>query len=157
MADAGTSIIEPLALFSEYGMRFHNRESVHHLVNPLHCHHSYIVRSILLFNVNNTLFAPPIINRIGAVKAAGWRAAPQGADVVALVVVAHLCACPSCTRKSVGRRARVQCGQRRDKTLSYIAIELDVDVVQLQRYKEAFISTLLLLCAFVALSCLPIG
>lgn len=56
LVDAGASIIEPLALSSEYGMTFHNRESVRHLVNLLHRHHSDIVRSISLFDVNNTLF-----------------------------------------------------------------------------------------------------
>jgi hypothetical protein len=42
--DAGASIIEPLAVSSEYGMNLQNRESIGQLISVLHRRHSDIVR-----------------------------------------------------------------------------------------------------------------
>ena len=56
LVDAGASIIEPLAVASEYGMTFRSRESVRQLVSLLHRRHSDIVRSITVFDAQNNLF-----------------------------------------------------------------------------------------------------
>lgn len=56
IVSAGTNIIEPLAVASEYGMSFRNRDTVRQLINLLHRRHSNIVRSISVFDVDNKLF-----------------------------------------------------------------------------------------------------
>ncbi len=57
LIDAGASIIEPLAVASEYGMTFREREPVKRLISRLHRNHSDIVRSISVFDGDNKLFA----------------------------------------------------------------------------------------------------
>ena len=46
LEDAGASIIEPLAVSTEYGMSLQNRESIGQLISVLHRRHSDIVRGI---------------------------------------------------------------------------------------------------------------
>lgn len=146
LVDAGASIIEPLALSSEYGMTFHNRESVRHLVNLLHRHHSDIVRSISLFDANNTLFVTSNYQQnMARLKLPDGAPMPEGLTLLrtgpSLIM-----------RTPIVREGSLPDGERAYgaasdaiKPLGYIAIELDMDAVRLQQYKEAFVSTLLLL------------
>ncbi|MDI9229578.1 two-component sensor histidine kinase BarA, partial [Serratia bockelmannii] len=54
--DAGSNIIEPLAVSSEYGMTWHNRDAIRELVSLLHRRHSDIVRAITIFDNNNHIY-----------------------------------------------------------------------------------------------------
>lgn len=56
LEDAGASIIEPLAVSSEYGMNLQNRESIGQLISVLHRRHSDIVRAISVCDEHNKLF-----------------------------------------------------------------------------------------------------
>jgi two-component system sensor histidine kinase BarA len=56
LEDAGASIIEPLAVSSEYGMNLQNRESIGQLISVLHRRHSEIVRAISVYDEHNRLF-----------------------------------------------------------------------------------------------------
>lgn len=56
LEDAGASIIEPLAVSSEYGMNLQNRESIGQLISVLHRRHSDIVRAISVYDEHNRLF-----------------------------------------------------------------------------------------------------
>ena len=56
LEDAGASIIEPLAVSSEYGMNLQNRESIGQLISVLHRRHSDIVRAISIYDSHNRLF-----------------------------------------------------------------------------------------------------
>lgn len=56
LEDAGASIIEPLAVSTEYGMSLQNRESIGQLISVLHRRHSDIVRAISVYDENNRLF-----------------------------------------------------------------------------------------------------
>lgn len=60
LEDAGASIIEPLAVSTEYGMSLQNRESIGQLISVLHRRHSDIVRAISVYDENNRLLSPPI-------------------------------------------------------------------------------------------------
>ncbi len=66
LEDAGASIIEPLAVSSEYGMNLQNRESIGQLISVLHRRHSEIVRAISVYDSHNRLFVPPITSSIPA-------------------------------------------------------------------------------------------
>ncbi len=61
LEDAGASIIEPLAVSTEYGMSLQNRESIGQLISVLHRRHSDIVRAISVYDENNRLFVSPPI------------------------------------------------------------------------------------------------
>lgn len=60
LEDAGASIIEPLAVSTEYGMSLQNRESIGQLISVLHRRHSDIVRAISVYDENNRLFVTSI-------------------------------------------------------------------------------------------------
>ncbi len=60
LEDAGASIIEPLAVSSEYGMNLQNRESIGQLISVLHRRHSEIVRAISVYDSHNRLFVTSI-------------------------------------------------------------------------------------------------
>ena len=59
LEDAGASIIEPLAVSTEYGMSLQNRESIGQLISVLHRRHSDIVRAISVYDETDSL-SPPI-------------------------------------------------------------------------------------------------
>ncbi|MGF1763107.1 two-component sensor histidine kinase BarA [Aliivibrio kagoshimensis] len=56
LISTGTSIIEPLAISSEYGMTTKSREAVRRLISYTHRKHSKIVRSIAVFDSTHELF-----------------------------------------------------------------------------------------------------
>jgi len=87
LEDAGASIIEPLAVSSEYGMNLQNRESIGQLISVLHRRHSDIVRAISVYDEHNRLFvtsnfhldpAQPADPQRYAVPAPSERTAPRG-------------------------------------------------------------------------------
>lgn len=59
LEDAGASIIEPLAVSTEYGMSLQNRESIGQLISVLHRRHSDIVRAISVYDENNPGYLRP--------------------------------------------------------------------------------------------------
>jgi two-component system sensor histidine kinase BarA len=66
LEDAGASIIEPLAVSSEYGMNLQNRESIGQLISVLHRRHSEIVRAISIYDSHNRLFVTSNFSSIPA-------------------------------------------------------------------------------------------
>ena len=60
LEDAGASIIEPLAVSTEYGMSLQNRESIGQLISVLHRRHSDIVRAISVYDEIIDSLSPPI-------------------------------------------------------------------------------------------------
>ncbi|MFA0697658.1 two-component sensor histidine kinase BarA, partial [Vibrio sp. 10N.222.49.C9] len=53
---AGTNIVEPLAIASEFAMLQQNREAVRRLISYSHRKRSDVVRSIAVFDANHELF-----------------------------------------------------------------------------------------------------
>ncbi|MEI2265724.1 two-component sensor histidine kinase BarA [Erwinia sp. CGal63] len=145
LVDAGVNIIEPLAVASEYGLTFHSKESVRQLVSLLHRRHSDIVRAITVFDAQNQLFVT-----------SNYRAS---ADKLRMPADARLPATFSYQRlgNSVILRTPIlsesyypdespnEEAKPNGNPLGYVAIELDLQSVRLQQYKEVFVSTLLLL------------
>ncbi len=56
LEDAGASIIEPLAVSSEYSMALQDREAIGQLISVLHRRHSDIVRAISIYDGKNDVF-----------------------------------------------------------------------------------------------------
>jgi len=152
LTDAGINIIEPLAVSSEYGMTFRSRESVRQLVSLLHRRHSDIVRAISVFDDHNQLFVTsnylqsPDLLRLpdNVTLTTRYQKERHGNSVILRTPILsesyYPDESPSWDVKPTGN------------PLGYVAIELDLQSVRLQQYKEVFISTLLvLLCLCIAM------
>ncbi|MBM7343652.1 two-component sensor histidine kinase BarA [Pantoea coffeiphila] len=152
LTDAGINIIEPLAVSSEYGMTFRSRESVRQLVSLLHRRHSDIVRAISVFDDHNRLFVTsnylqnPDLLRMpdNTPLTARYLKERHGNSVILRTPILSESYYPD---ESPGWDAKPT-----GNPLGYVAIELDLQSVRLQQYKEVFISTLLvLLCLCIAM------
>ncbi|KAB7898311.1 two-component sensor histidine kinase BarA [Rouxiella sp. S1S-2] len=144
LIDSGASIIEPLAVASEYGMTFRERAPITRLINRLHRTHSDIVRAISVFDNHNTLFTTSnALRDTGLLQVEPGEPLPQELTLmragdslilrIPIIAENHTDAGDGAFRESA------------DHFLGYIAIELDLSSVRLQQYQEVFVSTLLLL------------
>lgn len=151
IVSAGTNIIEPLAVASEYGMSFRNRDTVRQLINLLHRRHSNIVRSISVFDVDNKLFVTSNYNYNSS-----QLRLPQGEPIPDSLMLSYrgdslILRMPIVSESNLSSEQASGQGES-DHILGYIAIDLDLQSVRLKQYKEIFISTLLLLfCMCVAI------
>ncbi len=151
LVDAGASIIEPLAVASEYGMTFRSRESVRQLVSLLHRRHSDIVRSITVFDAQNNLFVTSNYHH-NFTQLQLPKGVPIPTDLMltrrgdSLILRTPILAESQYPDQTAGS------DPQQDNRLGYVAIELDLQSVRLQQYKEVFVSTLLLLlCMCIAI------
>lgn len=151
LVDAGASIIEPLAVASEYGMTFRSRESVRQLVSLLHRRHSDIVRSITVFDAQNNLFVTSNYHHNFA-----QLQLPKGVPLPTELMLTRrgdslILRTPILSENQYPDET-ADGGSHPDNNLGYVAIELDLQSVRLQQYKEVFVSTLLLLlCMCIAI------
>ncbi len=152
LEDTGANIIEPLAVSSEYGMNVHNRESIRQLVSVLHRRHSDIVRAISVYDENNRLFVTSNFqtdpDRLqlphGASMPPGLTVSRSGDTLIMRT--------PILTERYSPDESEVADAKSNSNTLGYVALELDLQSVRLQQYKEIFTSTLLmLLCVGIAM------
>lgn len=139
LEDAGASIIEPLAVSSEYGMNLQNRESIGQLISVLHRRHSDIVRAISVYDDHNRLFVT-----------SNFHLDPSQMQLPA--------GAPFPRRLSVDRHgdimdeSAIADAKNTKNMLGYVALELDLKSVRLQQYKEIFISSVMMLfCIGIAL------
>ncbi len=149
---AGASIIEPLAVSSEYGMSFHNRESIRQLVSVLHRRHSDIVRGISVYDENNRLFVTSnyqldhSLLRLpeGAPQPRKLTVTRRGDDIILRT--------PIISERYSPDESEITEAKPANNMLGYVALELDLRSVRLQQYKEILTSTLLvLLCMGIAM------
>ncbi|AOV96127.1 two-component sensor histidine kinase BarA [Edwardsiella hoshinae] len=140
LVDAGASIIEPLAVASEYGMTARNREAVRQLIGLLHRRHSDIVRAIAVFDGQNRLFVTSNYHHNYAPLQLPENSPPPTDLMLSKHGDALILRTPI-----ISERNQAQTPNGADSSLGYIAIELDLRSVRLQQYKEVFIATLLLL------------
>ncbi|CCN83845.1 Signal transduction histidine-protein kinase barA [Vibrio nigripulchritudo SFn27] len=143
LISTGKSIIEPIAIASEYGMTQQSREAVRRLISYAHRKNSDIVRSIAVFNARHELFVTsnfhpnfesltfpkdqpiPLLSTIKLVD-------------TDLVIRTPILAEGQFTN-NVGNKTEL------NQALGYIAIELDLSAVRLQQYQEIFAALLVLL------------
>ncbi|AKH88282.1 two-component sensor histidine kinase BarA [Edwardsiella tarda] len=139
LVDAGASIIEPLAVASEYGMTSRNREAVRQLIGLLHRRHSDIVRAIAVFDGQNQLFVTSNYHHNYAPLQLPENSPPPTDLMLSKQGDALILRTPI-----ISENNQAQTPNGAD-SLGYIAIELDLRSVRLQQYKEVFVATLLLL------------
>ncbi len=152
LEDAGASIIEPLAVSSEYGMNLQNRESIGQLISVLHRRHSDIVRAISVYDSQNRLFVtsnfqlnPSELRLENGAKFPRQLSAVRKGDVMILRT-------PIVSESYSPDESPMTDAKMPGNMLGYVALELDLKSVRLQQYKEIFISSVMMLfCIGIAL------
>lgn len=152
LESAGASIIEPLAVSSEYGMSFHNRESIRQLVSVLHRRHSDIVRGISVYDENNHLFVTSNYQLDHSLLKL-----PDGAPQPRRLTVTRrgddlILRTPIISERYSPDESEITEAKAANNMLGYVALELDLRSVRLQQYKEILTAALLvLLCMGIAM------
>ncbi len=134
LEDAGASIIEPLAVSTEYGMSLQNRESIGQLISVLHRRHSDIVRAISVYDENNRLFVTsnfhldPSSMQLGSnVPFPRQLTVTRDGDIMILRT-------PIISESYSPDESPSSDAKNSQNMLGYIALELDLKSVRLQQY-----------------------
>lgn len=152
LEDAGASIIEPLALASEYGLNFQNRESVGQLVSLLHRRHSETVRAISIYDNQNRLFVTSNSTLESHIlQLTPGRKLKSGVTIARdgdkLIMRTPIVSSAYSADESPATQAKAP-----DNRLGYVALDLDLKSVRIQQHKEVVTATsMLLLCMGFAL------
>ncbi|GAB6264112.1 two-component sensor histidine kinase BarA [Photobacterium sp. R1] len=142
----GTSIIEPLAISTEYGMADHNREAVRRIISYAHRKHSDIVRSIAVFDSNNELFVTSNFHRnFEALMFPDDKPIPFLPDIVVNDTTMIMRA-PILTE---AQQSNLSAPGFQAKALGYISIEMDMSPLRLQQYQEVFTALMVLLLGLI--------
>lgn len=150
--DAGANIIEPLAISSEYSMTWHNRDAMRELVSLLHRRHSGIVRAISVFDNHNQLYVTSNHKQnLSLLQKDDIRTLPDDVSMErhgSLLILRT----PITTERYDVDELPDEDAKPAGNPLGYVAIELDLQSVRLQQYKEVFVATLMLLfCLCIAM------
>lgn len=152
LEDAGASIIEPLAVSSEYGMNLQNRESIGQLISVLPRRHSDIVRAISVYDDHNRLFVtsnfhldPSQMQLPAGAPFPRRLSVDRHGDIMILRT-------PIISESYSPDESAIADAKNTKNMLGYVALELDLKSVRLQQYKEIFISSVMMLfCIGIAL------
>ncbi|MEZ9366322.1 two-component sensor histidine kinase BarA [Vibrio sp. 10N.286.49.E11] len=143
VVNTGTSIIEPLAITSESGMKLESRESVRQLISYAHRKNSKLVRSIAVFDERHELFVTSNFHP-------DFESLTYPKDKP----IPHLSSSNLLDNTLILRTAIIAEGQyinsangqsQANQAIGYIAIELDLSSLRLQQYQEVFSAFLVLI------------
>ncbi|PSW04708.1 two-component sensor histidine kinase BarA [Photobacterium lipolyticum] len=142
LISTGASIIEPLAISTEYGMTDKNREAVRRLISYAHRKHSQIIRSIAVFDASNQLFVTSNFHRNFEILMY-----PDDQPIPLLLDTrlndnALILRAPIVTEGQFGSSSQ---SNYQGQALGYIALELDLSALRLQQYQEVFTALMVLL------------
>ncbi|RTZ15952.1 two-component sensor histidine kinase BarA [Vibrio aquaticus] len=140
--NSGLSIIEPLAIASEDGLKNNSRESVRRIISYAHRKNSQFVRSIAVFDYNHELFVTSNFHPNFELLTF-----PRN-EPIPLLVSSDLQENTLILRAPVIAESSFAAtgeGQGNNPALGYIAIELDLSSLRLQQYQEIFSAFLVLL------------
>lgn len=149
MADAGASIIQPLAVNSAYALTQRQPESLRQLVNMLHRHHSGIVRTISVFDARNQLIVTSNPNN----PHGQLLQVPSGNPLPTVLRLQNEEEC-LVLQMPIENEGEVSASTiiSRQAPMGYVAVELDLNTIRLQQYREIFMAAMLLLfCMGVAM------
>lgn len=141
--NSGLSIIEPLAIASEDGLKNQSRESVRRLISYAHRKNSKNVRSIAVFDANHELFVTSNFHpnfesltfpKDKPIPLVGSSEQFENTLVLRAPILAENRFIDSANGDSGPNRA-----------IGYIAVELDLSSLRLQQYQEIFSAFIVLL------------
>ncbi|MEB6222608.1 two-component sensor histidine kinase BarA [Pantoea anthophila] len=143
--DAGANIIEPLAISSEYSMTWDDRDAMRELVSLLHRRHSGIVRAISVFDNHNQLYVTSNNRQnLSLLQQEDIHALPDDVSMERHGNLLILRTPITAERYDLDELPDEKV-KPSGNPLGYVAIELDLQSVRLQQYKEVFVATLMLL------------
>ncbi|MDF7680118.1 two-component sensor histidine kinase BarA [Enterobacteriaceae bacterium ESL0689] len=145
LENTGTSIISPLAVSSEYSINQQNHQAISHLVSVLHRRHSDIVRAIAIYDAKNNLIVTSNIQR--SPNTLRLKAGMPLPDQLSMEQKGNtmILRTPIISNSYLSDDASITSPKAPGHILGYVAIELDLNSLRLQQYKEIFISSILLL------------
>ncbi|MBU2897239.1 two-component sensor histidine kinase BarA [Vibrio hepatarius] len=140
--NSGLSIVEPLAIASEEGLKNNSREAVRRIISYAHRKNSKFVRSIAVFDYNHDLFVTS--NFHPNFESLTF---PRNESIPLLVTSdlqgnTLILRAPIVAESGLLSAAK---GQNNNSALGYIAIELDLSSLRLQQYQEVFSAFLVLI------------
>ncbi|PJC86338.1 two-component sensor histidine kinase BarA [Vibrio sp. HA2012] len=143
LIDSGTSILEPLAIASEYGMLSQSHDAVRRLIGYAHRKNSDIIRSIAVFDAKHQLFVTSNFHpNFESLTLPKDKPIPLLSHVEMLGnrLILHA---PILAEGQFD----MENGLRTDMTrvLGYIAMELDTSPLRLQQYQEMFAALIVLI------------
>ncbi|MBY6197014.1 two-component sensor histidine kinase BarA [Vibrio hangzhouensis] len=145
--NAGASIIEPLAIASEQGLINQSRESVRRLISYAHRKNSKFVRSIAVFDASHELFVTSNFHpNFDTLTFPKDQPIPflSSSEIHDNTLILRA---PILAESQLVSDARELTST--NKTLGYIAIELDLSSLRLQQYQEVFSAILVLVLGLI--------
>ncbi|WP_418641949.1 two-component sensor histidine kinase BarA [Vibrio chaetopteri] len=145
--NAGSSIIEPLAIASEQGLVNQNRESVRRLISYAHRKNSKFVRSIAVFDASHELFVTSNFHpnfdtlTFPKDKPIPFLSSSEFGDNTLILRA------PVIAESQLATDARELTPT--SQMLGYVAIELDLSSLRLQQYQEVFSAILVLVLGLI--------
>ncbi len=138
----GNSIIEPLAISTEFGMSSNSHEAVRRMISYAHRKHSNIVRTIAVFDSNNELFVTSNFHRnFEALMFPADQPIPELTEATwhnnTLIFKTPII--------TEGRLTPPVAGNNGHATLGYIALELDLSPLRLEQYQVMFTALFVLM------------
>ncbi|WJV61796.1 two-component sensor histidine kinase BarA [Pectobacteriaceae bacterium CE70] len=149
LADTGTSIIEPLAANSAYAIAMHQPDSLRRLVNMLHRQHSDIIRAISIFDAQNQLIITSSVRDDSTILQLSKGEPIPGSLYMERHDDRLILRTPIFTDGEFTPTA----SQAMPSSIpsGYVAIELSLNTIELQQYREmSMAALLLLLCMGIA-------
>ncbi|PWC21610.1 two-component sensor histidine kinase BarA [Brenneria roseae subsp. roseae] len=145
LAEAGMSIIEPLAITSAYAITQQQQKTIQPLINAIHRSHSGIIRTISVFNEQNQLLATTNARHHELLSpwikdVSDYHGLHQHHTKNSLIL--HM---PITADSELTAGEFLPSVHDGSAPLGYIVIELDITAIELQQYQEIFVAALLLL------------
>ncbi|NAW69045.1 two-component sensor histidine kinase BarA [Vibrio sp. V27_P1S3P104] len=140
--NSGASIIEPLAIASEEGLKNQSRESVRRIISYAHRKHSKFVRSIAVFDSQHELF---VTSNFHPNFEALMYPKDQAIPVLGSSQLYNNTLILRTPILSETRLIEENISATSSPALGYIAIELDLSSLRLQQYQEIFSACLVLI------------
>lgn len=127
----GQAIIEPLAIAIEIGLSIESRENVRRLIGHTHRQHSQYIRTIAVFTDQNELFVTSNYHRdLDLFAVQNKQAIPDRLEIQYLADSLLL-------RAPIRIIGSFNSLVNQDPPIGYIAIEMDLSQVKLEKYQEA--------------------
>ncbi|MDV7105178.1 two-component sensor histidine kinase BarA [Vibrio sp. TH_r3] len=142
LISSGTSILEPLAIASEYGMTEQSHEAVRRIISYAHRKNSNIVRSIAVFDANHQLFVTSNFHpNFDSLTFPNDKPIPLLTNIE--LVDSHLILRAPIIAEG---KFSLQNETATDPNLplGYISMELDLSSLRLQQYQEIFTALVVL-------------
>ena len=147
MIEQGTSVIEPLAIASEYGLTRSSREELRRLISTSHRHNSPLIKSIAIFTKDNNLFVTSNFHRdFMQMRIPDGQAIPDLTSVQRfddyIILRAPIYAESGITELSLQSKATPE-------IIGYIAIQLNVDRSVIAQYRDTATAVFIVLIGLV--------